>query len=199
MNPAVQKLIGIVLPPKEPVGTGSPAEWQRVSKQFGIDFPKEYRELIALYGAGDFLDFIGILSPFSTRTPLFERHEQSSAYYESALKSSASRPSRRDQFEIWKPFGNGLLTIGGDDNGRTLFLNASNDTDSWKTVYASFGFAEIEESHSGVCEFVFRLITGNLKTDWLRTQRSQWSEEPIFVPESPTPTQAEIDAVLGKQ
>ena len=141
-------LCALVPSPDTPVGAGSDALWRDLANTFNFPFPNSFRSLIDVYGSGGFFDEIGIVSPFSPYRSFVEWHEDNLAN------------SYPDIFRTFRSGADeGLLQIGGDSNGGTLFLLLK-DGDASTLVYANREQDEMHIDRNGIASYLFSIADG---------------------------------------
>src|SRR5215468_4251108 len=64
MNSSLQKLIELAPPPVDPVAPGTADGWPGIESDIGARLPQDFKDYIAVYGAGQWADFFGVLDPF---------------------------------------------------------------------------------------------------------------------------------------
>lgn len=135
MHAMLEKLTRIQPPPEDPIGTGNPEAWANVEAALGCQLPIDYKEYVMLYGAGTWVDFFGILTPFYRF-----RHPEGLEYFEWVRTRLDDLDEFRESFpECAPPFHrfpaqNGLIPIGYTDNGGTLCWHTAGQPDSWGVV-----------------------------------------------------------------
>jgi hypothetical protein len=58
----VDELMRVVVPPANPVSARG--DWRRVESDLGLALPGDFKALVEVYGLGQFLDFVTLLTPF---------------------------------------------------------------------------------------------------------------------------------------
>jgi hypothetical protein len=61
---SLEELTRILPPPSYPVYARGVDDWGRIEEELGMIFPEDYREFVALYGAGSIDDFLWVFVPF---------------------------------------------------------------------------------------------------------------------------------------
>jgi hypothetical protein len=64
MNSPLQQLIALVPPPANPVAPGTSEAWSRIETEIGSRLPQDFKDYIKVYGAGQWLNFFGVMNPF---------------------------------------------------------------------------------------------------------------------------------------
>jgi hypothetical protein len=170
MEPSLQKLICIEPPPVPPAAPGTPEEWVPVESKMGVTFPTHYKDYIQTYGAGQWLNFFGIMNPFYQW-----KHPEASGYFrwtETRLETLDS-PYRRESPTYYAPFErhpapNGLIPFGYDDNGGTLCFQVSGDESSWPIILLDGKLTPEYDTFQGtVAAFIGALLEAKFKpTTW---------------------------------
>src|ERR1043166_7380452 len=131
MTPSLERLIQVEPPPLVPVATGSETGWSRVESALGLRLPADYKEYLAVYGAGQWADFFGVLNPFHEW-----KHSEAEGWREWMRSRLGSLDELRRQFpRDTAPFSphpapDGLLPFGYNDNGGTLCWQVKGGPDS---------------------------------------------------------------------
>lgn len=138
-------------PPARPVAAGAPHLWGAVENELGTPLPRDYKEFIETYGAGGFYDFLEVSSPFSKRSSGLV-----------AWFKSMGATYRNDYAPIF-PEPEGLLPMGGDENGDTLFWRTRGAPEDWTVVFAEEAFLEVDEFPTNVTGFLAGWLSGEIK------------------------------------
>ncbi len=150
---SLEQLLQIVPAPADPVATGSRERWYEVEARLGSQLPTDYKNFIATYGAGEFRGFLGVLSPYSRRSNLLDRHNQ--------LRHIIEQEAGLD-FPILFPKTSGLLLCGADENGNQLFWRTGSSPETWPVVYASAEFLDVDEYQMTLTDFLVEWLTGRV-------------------------------------
>jgi SMI1-KNR4 cell-wall len=162
-------LCALAAPPTSPFAAGSTEKWSEQEREHGIVLPDDYREYIDLYGAGAFYGCLAINSPFSERNNLWQYHWQYRDYFVSLQK----------QFPVF-PEENGILAVGGDDNGDVLFWHTKGTPNTWSMVYTDF--IDHVEYHCGIVEFLIGFCRETMAPPFYAEIRAAARGKPAFVP-----------------
>lgn len=134
MSDAVERLIGMVPPPTQPVDAGSAEQWPAVEARLGVTLPADYKRLVNVYGAGLFADWVRVFSPFSEP---------------SWLASPDLIGSIAGGTEQWKagppalfPESGGLLPFAQDDNGNLFCWQTAGPPHEWTVINFESHFIE---------------------------------------------------------
>lgn len=136
MSKSLDRLIAIVPPPANPVAPGSPQEWLAVEEELGCRLPEDFKDYTITYGAGQWVNFFGILNPFYKW-----KHPQANQSWREWRQMRLSfldewqteHPERVAPFRRY-PAPEGLLAFGYDDNGGTLCWRTSGPPDGWEII-----------------------------------------------------------------
>lgn len=165
MNPSLQKLVEIAPPPGKPVAPGAPADWSRVESEIGTRLPQDFKDYIALYGAGQWGDFFGIMDPFYE----WKHPDAQEDWVGWMTKRVGPLKDMRSEFpEEVAPFDlhpapNGLLPIGYDDNGGTMCWQTTGAPDSWPIICLDEGLTkEYDMFEMSLTSFLAALLHGEV-------------------------------------
>lgn len=172
----MEQLKTIMPPPASPVAAGAPERWGQIEKELGIRLPRDYKQLIQTYGAGEFGGYLIIHSPFfgdGDGNLLHECHNTLEFYRDVRQRN----PERM----IYPPFPDpgGVLPLGRAIGGVLLFWVTEGDPDEWPVLLSDPGAYE-EVHHRTVTELLTLAFTGALES---RLLPDDIAEEPLaFVP-----------------
>lgn len=60
----LETLLELLVPPEEPVGTGTPGEWEELEARMGTALPSDYKAFVSTFGAGSIDKYFYVLNPF---------------------------------------------------------------------------------------------------------------------------------------
>ena len=140
-----------------PVNTGTDEEWQKAETRLGVAFPDDYKWFIRTYGGCDFFNFIGVLSPFGRRVPLFEYH----------LRLTSGFSKLQNVYPVY-PSPNGILLVASDENGNCLLWRTGGDPNQWPLVYFSDDFLDRVEYSMGIVEFLHEFVVGQCAPSFIQ-------------------------------
>jgi hypothetical protein len=135
MNGSLKRLIELEPPPRRPVAPGAAGDWSGIEAEIGAGLPQDFKDYIAIYGAGQWADFFGILDPFYRW-----KHPQAQENWKEWMKMRlGGLNAHREYSEYTAPFdaypaSGGLLAFGYDDNGGTLCWQTTGKPDSWNII-----------------------------------------------------------------
>ncbi|MYQ44732.1 hypothetical protein GTW40_06555 [Streptomyces sp. SID4985] len=142
-------LTRLLPPPSEPVGRTD--DWSRVAESWGTAFPSDYRDFLAVYGAGTIDDhlLIATASPDLGETTLGD------------LTSVASRVTASEDddrpYPVW-PEPGGLICWGATVDAAALHWDTSDaDPDRWPVIVRSRE-GDFTRHDCGFAEFVVRML-----------------------------------------
>jgi len=167
----LKDLAALITPPAAPFATGSDLEWEKFQTNNAIELPMDYRELISKYGAGDYLNFLGVLSPFAPKAGLLASHASESQFYRALQKV----------FPVY-PDDQGLLCVGADENGDKLFWLTGGVPDSWPVVFFSNDFIEFERYDHNLTTFLVRWLRGDIEPPFVAPLRLLKNRPFVFTP-----------------
>ena len=120
----LEKLKSILRVPQATCSKGDNFRWVKLEKEYGFNFPSDYKDFINTYGTGSVNDFIWILTPFesSEHINIFSRAEVMRNSY-NYLKESYPDDFK---YSIY-PDKKGLLPWAFADNGDELYFDIENN------------------------------------------------------------------------
>lgn len=167
----IQDLMELIAPPRVPFACGDPTQWNEFAEQYRLHLPADYRTLIAHYGTGGFLNFLGINSPFASRSALMAYHKREAAYYR----------DMQHVFPIY-PEDSGLLCVGADENGDKLFWLMQGTPDKWPVVFFSSDFDAYELYDHNLTTFLVRWLRGAIEPNFIAPLRLLETRSFVFTP-----------------
>jgi hypothetical protein len=152
------KLIGLPAKPVDAVPADSPA-WRDVEFRLSLEFPVDYKHLIAKLGTGSFADFLHVLNPFSSNHNL---HLERAAHRILGATHEIRRSSPDDiPFAIF-PETCGLFPWAITDNGDTLFWLTEGPSAWWPIVILQARAPEHEHHMLGASAVLSRFLRGTI-------------------------------------
>jgi hypothetical protein len=170
----VERLRQIAEPPEQPTRT---VDWTAVESGLGHRLPRDYKELVDVYGPGCFDEFIHIYQPHSPLRAVDLAYQSERAIW--ALKTL-----REGGEEI--PYGLEdpvrLLPWGRTDNGDVCywFMHEPEDPDSWPVVVNAARDSRWVEYIGGVASFLADTLSRSFAVAVFPDDFP--SEEPFFEP-----------------
>jgi len=173
----IEALVKIVPPPAAPDEAFS-GPWKPIETLLGTGLPQDYKDFVRLYGAGNYMDFLGINVP-RTRSPYVRLETEAYAV------AQLFRTMQANTYEPW-PEIDDLLSFGRTDDGDYLFWRRAGPPDEWKVVVWSRGFDTFETFDCGLADFLVGLATGGIDSDLFPRGRC----DHMFRPYSDWPSRA---------
>jgi len=130
---AIEALKLAAPPPVRPLFPGASEEWEQLEAEWRLEFPEDYKELVATYGAGHFADFFGVSDPFCISERLTPYREWVQLRLEGVERARRSYPEDAVPFAPY-PEGGGLFPWGYTDNGGTMFWLTKGKNIDWPVV-----------------------------------------------------------------
>jgi hypothetical protein len=138
--------------------------WRAVEQSLGLELPKSYKQLVDLFGASVWADFLYVFSPFDERLNFERRGKQI---------LEADRESRREFPEHYPialfPEPGGLLPWAGTDNGDTFYFITAATPDRWPTLIKDSRSPEFEVSFLPPALLVHHIAEGKYRSTILPT------------------------------
>lgn len=171
------QLIEVITPPATPFEAFN-GPWETVEAELGTALPKDYKEFVRVYGAGQMMGFFGIDVPRSANinTRLEVQARLVGDIFRTMYDDDEDAP-----YWFW-PERKGLLPFGSTDNGDYLFWHMLGEPDEWRVVVWERGLQEFEALDCGLVEFLLQLATGKFIPDAFYDDH-----EPVFRPNSDFP------------
>lgn len=152
----IDRLMAVVPPPKAPCGTFN-GRWEPLEAALGVALPQDYKDFVRLYGAGYFLEFLGVYVPASPNPNL--RLEARVPQVCHGLSSVFSPDELA--YPFW-PAPGGLVPFGGTDNGDDLFWLTRGKPAEWKVVVLDRGLGRCETLDCDLTDFLAGLAAGEI-------------------------------------
>jgi hypothetical protein len=172
MTDYLKRLVRMVPPPKKPQEAGTAAGFRRVEAKLEIKLPDDYKQLVHLYGCGQWQEFWYILNPFSEnefgnllfqcRTRVKQRTTMLDA--ERVMREEYNTHSElygKYPYPIY-PEPGGIVPWAWTDNGGRFFWATSGPPAKWPTVYWAGRTMEYERFKMPCAELVFKAVSGQL-------------------------------------
>ena len=163
---ALDALMSIIPPPKNPFEAGSGRNWVDVEKSLGTGLPTDYKKYINLYGTGELAGFIWVYNPFSDK-----RHGQNLLLRVSEVLSMyreirAEFGEKECPYPLY-PEPDGLFPWGHVNTGAELFWRTSGNPEQWTVVVNEARGPQFQQFQQSMTEFLTSLVIGRLKCDIL--------------------------------
>lgn len=182
----IDELKMIAPPPKLKNGAGSPAQWRQLEEEFALTFPDDYKELIATYGAGRFVNFFGIVNPFYTCTNDIAFAEFIRLRTADMARAKASYPKRAVSLPVYPQKG-GLFPWGYTDNGETICWLTEGDKGRWPIICLEVGYLNnYDIFRLSIIQFIAKWLTNKISVPTLTPPDFYPLRSPIFVPGCPS-------------
>ncbi len=129
----IDDLIEIIVPPLEPVYSGSMEDFRRFEVSQNISFPTDFKEIITRYGSGTFGSLINLINPFQGRNG-------ESEYVVVEQQIRLNYFDMRSDFPEYNPFEYypkqyGILPWGTSQNGDELFWYiVDTNPENWQVI-----------------------------------------------------------------
>ena len=152
---SLEALIGVVPPPLAPFQAFM-GPWEPIEAGIGTALPQDYKDFVRVYGAGYFMEFLGVSVP-RTRNTNTRFESQVSLICETFADW---RPEELPH-PMW-PDPKGLIPFGGTDNGDYLFWLPHGRPGDWRVVVWDRGLQQFEVLNCGLTDFLAGLATGEV-------------------------------------
>ncbi|MFG2697218.1 hypothetical protein [Kitasatospora sp. NPDC048407] len=149
---AVERLSSLLVPPSKPLGC--PPDWGSVAESWNVAFPGDYRDFLAVYGAGSIDDYMEIATVLDSSLG-FEQGPTVSGLTEVAR--SLHLENSDWPYPVW-PEAGGLICWGVTVDYAVLYWDTANsDPDRWSVVVRDRE-GEFTRFDFGMAEFVLRML-----------------------------------------
>jgi hypothetical protein len=152
---SIQALLEVAPPPLTPFEAFA-GPWEPIEAELGTALPQDYKDFVRLYGAGYFMEFLGVSVP---------RSKNPNTRFESEVGLICGTFADWDDEELpypmW-PDPGGLIPFGGTDNGDYLFWLPQGAPDDWGVVVWDRGMQQFEALNCRLTDFLAGLATGNV-------------------------------------
>jgi hypothetical protein len=172
----IDALRTVLPPPASPVDPGDAGRWADIERQVGTPLPSDYKEFVAVYGAGKIGDLLLVLNPFARNKHLnllvqIERHLE-------ALREL--RETGEDSEYTLFPEPGGLLPWGFSENGDILLWLTEGKPDLWPVVVNVGREPTYERFDMSMTDFLARVLTHQVRSEALPEDFP--GQRPTFVP-----------------
>ena len=146
---AIEELDKFIPPPANPIdGDG---DWSAAERELGFVLPTDFKQLIRLYGSGEFYGSLYVSNPLTAGGRAWIRRHLDRFR------------ELRDACEVVRPLppdSPGLLPWGGDSNGHRYCWLADGPPDTWEVVQIFHGYDdEIDPVPGPVTSFLVRFMS----------------------------------------
>lgn len=182
----IENLIKAVPPPSEPFWAYK-GPWGAIEGEIGVTLPPDYKDYIATYGAGQFMDFLSIYLPksWTVHRRLGARVSEIAAMTREILLAGGEEPP----YPIW-PDPGGLVAFGRTDSRDELFWLTRGEPKDWPVVVWDIG-NEPELFECDMTDFLADLANGAIFKDVFG--EDGYSFEPKFEPYSDDDVREALD------
>lgn len=160
----IKELIKILPPPSQRDASG--VVWGEAEKEIGVQFPKDFKEFVEVYGGGLVDGFVWVLNPFSSNSNIsFEKSKYFIEAYgvmRQEFPLDYVRPTYPEEYSF--------LPWAVTDNGETFVWVVEGAADSWKVAIHSSDQGEEEIYNWGCVEFLLKLLDGKISSKILPAQ-----------------------------
>jgi hypothetical protein len=150
----IERLLGVVPPPAMPVETYD-GPWEGIEAELGTTLPQDYKDFVRLYGAGQFMEFLGIHVPKSW-SPYVRLVSEARATAKLFASFEEELP-----YSLW-PSAGGLLAFGKTDFADHLFWLTRGAPEDWPVVVWGRGLQQFEMFDCGLTDFLAGVATGQI-------------------------------------
>ncbi len=178
---SIKNLLLVLPKPKISYEVSSPQfSWKEIEEKLSTSLPSDYKEFIEIYGSGRIDSFLSVFNPFSSikRLNLLNQIE----IHLDVFRNMSDLSRNSIPFPIF-PEAFGLLSIGLDDNGNSLFWNTIGDPDNWKMILLHSRSPKFEKFDLNITEFLALILSKKIKSDIYPIDFP--SKRPKFLPYSP--------------
>lgn len=154
-------LRAIAPPPDEP--TGRAVDWKAVEARLGLGLPEDYRELVTVWGAGTFDDYLAIYEPGHPNENIELVHEAE------GWRSAMDEIAREEPLRFPTHIGvDGLLAWGATGAGDPCFWHVrSEDPASWVVFIQEARGPHWYLYEGGLAAFLVAALTGRERVSLL--------------------------------
>ncbi|WP_407918016.1 hypothetical protein [Kitasatospora sp. NE20-6] len=151
VNPAVERLSALLVPPTDPAGR--PSDWGQVAESWNTGFPGDYRDFLTVCGAGAIDDYMVVATVLGSGPDL--RESTISGLTDVARSLHQEHTDRRQS--VW-PQAGGLVCWGATVDCGVLHWDTTDpDSDRWPVVVRDRG-GDFTRFDFGMAEFVLRIL-----------------------------------------
>ncbi|MFI5915763.1 SMI1/KNR4 family protein [Dactylosporangium sp. NPDC051541] len=176
MSDDVRKLSEVVPPPE---GRRPDVDWPAVFAALGTELPRDYRQLISVYGGGQFDDHLYLLEPSSSRSgyDIARLQEERSQALDEIWKDGEPKPRQLED-------GARLIVWATTDDGQCVYwlVRPGQSADDWTLLLQEGRGPQWEHFAMGCASFLAATLTGTVRSKLLS---SDYPTDPhTFVPMS---------------
>lgn len=156
----IENLIKVAPPPADPFWAFK-GSWVAIEGELGTALPQDYKDYVALYGSGCFMQFVRISIPKSWTVHLrLGAQVKWAAGVFRAYKDIGDNPP----YPLW-PDPGGLMAFGTTFDGDVLFWLARGAPQDWPVVFWDGSGHEAELFNCDMTDFLAGMATGAYLSD----------------------------------
>jgi hypothetical protein len=146
---AIEELVAFIPPPAHPInGAG---DWSAAERELGFAFPDDFKQLIRVYGSGEFYGSLYVVNPLTGDGRDWIRRKLDRCRELREVIEQYVRPL--------PPDSPGLLPWGGDSNGHMYCWLVDESEEGWEVVQLFHGYeGEIDPVPGPVTSFLVRFM-----------------------------------------
>lgn len=166
---ALQTLVKIIAPPRQPKGVGTLDQWKQTESELGFEFPPDFKNLIFTYGDGGFAEFLWTYNPF-----LPDYRNTISMVVSAYRELIKARPRPKSIVYALYPDEGGIFPWGRTDNGDTFYWQFCGSK-NLRTILYDGRHSEHEVFDLDCTDFLACILANTLRTKILPRDL-----EPVF-------------------
>ena len=174
---SLENLLRLINPPDSPADTGQPDQWADVERALGMPLPSDYKQFINAFGTGEFNDLFWVYNPFSSiesMNLLWQAGVPESLEMDEELGRVYRFDSILDHYYSFRceypedcplppyPEPGGLLPIGGDSNGGSMWWLTEGEPGVWPLARLPHALQPIEQHAMPLVEFLVKWLCAGL-------------------------------------
>lgn len=173
---SLDKFRALLPPSRISYNTGNEIGWKKIETTLKTSLPRDYKELISIYGTGGIDNFLWFLTPFTD-----DRNVNFLKKMITIL--DAYRESKNNFPELFKhsvfPESKGIIPWAYTDNGDVLYWQVINNPENWPIIVYDSRSPEFIQYNFSMFEFLIKLIKKEIICEIFPSDFP--SDEPEFI------------------